>query len=110
MSDQLDTTRTPAPVDDSGCLRWVMAVPLTILYTIAALCCYAALTIRPSGSWDRDAYGAIALASWLTVTAGVLGLLLTVVPPTVRRATGPWWLAPPLILSTIVVVRWALST
>ncbi|MER6103823.1 hypothetical protein ABT115_16215 [Streptomyces sp. NPDC001832] len=108
MSDQFETT--PVPGGDSGCLRRIMAVPLTILYAIAAFCCYTALITRPSGSWDQDAYGAIALMCWLTIAVSVLGLLVTVAPPTVRRAMGPWWLGPPLILSAIAMARWVLGT
>ncbi|MFF2407043.1 hypothetical protein [Streptomyces sp. NPDC058092] len=107
MSDQFETTR--APEDDSGCLRRVMAVPLTLLYVIAAFCCYTALITRPSGSWDQDAYGAITLMCFLAIVVSGLGLLVTVVPPTVRRAMGPWWLAPPLMLSAIAVARWVLG-
>lgn len=108
MSDQFETT--PVPGDDSGCLRWVMAVPLTILYAIVAFCCYTALSTRPSGSWDQDAYGAITLMCFLAIAVSALGMLVTVAPPTVRRAMGPWWLAPPLILSAIAVSRWVMGT
>lgn len=104
MSDQIETS--PVPEDDSGCLRRVMAVPLTILYVTAAFCCYTALITRPSGSWDQEAYGAITLMCSLAIAVSTLGLLLTVAPPTVRRAMGPWWLTPPLILSGIAVARW----
>lgn len=86
-----------------------MGVPLTILYVIAAFCCYSALTTRPSGSWDKDAYGAITLLCFLTITVSVIALVITLAPPTVRRAMGPWWLLPPLILSAIAVARWALG-
>ncbi|MFE4450898.1 hypothetical protein [Streptomyces sp. NPDC056796] len=111
-SDRSGTTPVPLPLpqDDSGCLRWVMAVPLTILYAIAAFCCYTALITRPSGVWDQDAYGAISLMCGLAVAACVLGLLVTVGPPTVRRAMGPWWLAPPLLLNVIATARWVLGT
>lgn len=102
-------TTAPTPGDDSGCLRRVMAVPLVILYAIAAFCCYTALITRPSGSWDQDAYGAIALMCFLTIAAGALGLLLTLAPPTVRRAMGPWWLAPSLILGAVAATSWFLG-
>ncbi|MFH8473586.1 hypothetical protein [Streptomyces sp. NPDC018000] len=107
MSDQFETTR--APGDGSGCLRRVMAVPLTLLYAIAAFCCYTALITRPSGSWDQDAYGAITMMCFLAIVVSGLGLLVTVVPSTVRRVMGPWWLAPPLSLSAIAVARWVLG-
>ncbi|WP_425977192.1 hypothetical protein [Streptomyces sp. SR-10] len=38
-----------------------MAVPLGISLLLAAGLCYSAWTIRPSGTWDEDAYGAIGL-------------------------------------------------
>lgn len=107
MSDQHRVSR--AAGDDSGCLRRVMAVPLTILYAMAAVCCHAALITRPSGSWDQDAYGAIALMSFLALALSAFGLLLTVAPPTVRRAMGPWWLLPPLAISAVAAMRWALG-
>lgn len=44
-----------AAEDDDGCLRRVMAVPS------GSLSCYSAWTIRPSGTWGEDAYGAIGL-------------------------------------------------
>ncbi|MCA1272546.1 hypothetical protein LCE32_21235 [Streptomyces sp. 7G] len=86
-----------------------MAVPLTILYALAAFCCYTALITSPSGSWDQEAYGAIALMSFLALALSALGLLVTVAPPTVRRAMGPWWLMPPLVISTVAAIRWALG-
>ncbi|MGV0095008.1 hypothetical protein [Streptomyces californicus] len=99
----------PAAGGDDGCLRRVMAVPLTLLYAAAALCCHAALITRPSGSWDTDAYGAIALMCFLALAACALGLLLTLAPPTVRRAMGRWWLAPPLVLGAIAAAKWILG-
>lgn len=107
MSDQIETT--PVAGDDSGCLRRVIAVPLTIIYAIAAFCCYTALITHPAGSWDQDAYGAITLMCFLTIAVSALGVLVILAPPTVRRAMGPWWLAPPLILSAIAVARWVLG-
>ncbi|MFJ3935104.1 hypothetical protein [Streptomyces parvus] len=46
--------------------------------------------------------------SFLALAFSALGLLVTVAPPTVRRATGPWWLAPPLVISAVAAIRWAL--
>ncbi|MFE2844499.1 hypothetical protein ACFXKS_13190 [Streptomyces scopuliridis] len=77
-----------------------------ILHLLAAWCCYTALAIRPSGSWDDDARGGIVLACALTIAVSALALLITVVP-SVRRAMGPWWLAPPLTLGAVAAVRWA---
>ncbi|UXY30936.1 hypothetical protein [Streptomyces sp. HUAS TT20] len=44
----------------------VLAVPLTLLTLIAAFFCWTALTMRPSGPWDDDAYAAIVLSCVLT--------------------------------------------
>ncbi|MFD4749697.1 hypothetical protein ACFWOS_30065 [Streptomyces rubiginosohelvolus] len=95
--------------EDDGCLRRVMAVPLGILYLLAAGLCYSAWTIRPSGTWDEDAYGAITLLCFLAIVVSVIALVITVAPPTVRRAMGPRWLAPPLILGAIAATRWVLG-
>lgn len=86
-----------------------MAVPLTILYALAAFCCCTALITRPSGSWDQDAYGAIGLMCFLALVLSALGLLVTLAPPAVRRAMGPRWLAPPLFLAAIAAARWVLG-
>ncbi|RYJ30633.1 hypothetical protein CU044_0976 [Streptomyces sp. L-9-10] len=78
-----------------------------LLHLIAAGCCSMALAIRPSGTWDDDARAGIVLACALTLATSALALLITVAP-SVRRAMGPWWLAPPLILGVVAAVRWAL--
>lgn len=61
------------PDDDRGCLRIVLALPFTLLSVIAAYFCWTAVTIRPSGSWDDDAYGGIVLSCVVTLTAMRLG-------------------------------------
>ncbi|MFB7273254.1 hypothetical protein [Streptomyces sp. NPDC056244] len=87
-----------------------MAVPLVLLYTVAAGCCYYAMTIRPSGTWDKNAYAATSLLCFLTIAASTLALLLTVAPASVRRAMGRWWLVPPLVLIAVATVRWMLGS
>ncbi|MET9557625.1 hypothetical protein [Streptomyces sp. NPDC006645] len=104
MPDHSDAARA---AEDEGCLRRVMAVPLVILHALATACCYSALTIRPSGTWDDDAYGAITLSCFLTIALSAVALLITVVPPSVRRAMGRRWLVPPLALAAIASVQWA---
>lgn len=106
MSDPMENGHAAA---DDGCLRWVMAVPLGILHVLAAGLCYSAWNIHPSGVWDKDAYGAITLLCFLTIAFSLLALVITAAPPTVRRAMGPWWLAPPLLLGLIAAVRWVLG-
>lgn len=106
MSDRMEIRHA---TEDDGCLRWVMAVPLGILHLLATGLCYSAWTIRPSGAWDKDAYGAITLLCFLTIAVSVIALVITVAPPTVRRAMGPWWLAPSLIISVLATVRWIMG-
>ncbi|MEU7031708.1 hypothetical protein AB0A60_34050 [Streptomyces sp. NPDC046275] len=84
-----------------------MAVPLGILHVFAAALLVAAFATQPSGPWDHDAYAAIAVLCVLTVLTNGLALAITVLPPTVRRAMGPWWVAPPLVMGMMAIVRWA---
>lgn len=91
--------------DDRGCLRLVLAVPLVLL-TLVALCfCWAALTIRPSGSWDDDAYAGIVLACVLSIGAAgaVVGVWLL---PSVRRVMGWWWVGPAVVSGVIAGIRY----
>ncbi|QTD99838.1 hypothetical protein [Streptomyces cyanogenus] len=97
---------SPSPVDDDrGCLRLVFAVPLFLLTVIAACFCWAALTIRPSGPWDDDAYAAIVLACVLTIGAAGAAAVLWVLPP-VRRVMRWWCTGPALLLAVVASVRW----
>ncbi|GAA1426828.1 hypothetical protein GCM10009601_36790 [Streptomyces thermospinosisporus] len=95
----------PSVDNDTGCLRAVLAVPILLLTLIAALFCWAALTIRPSGPWDDEAYAAIILACVVTIgaTAAVTALWLI---PSVRRII-PWWcISPALLLGIVAGVQW----
>ena len=105
MSDQPHVAGTAG---DDGCLQRVMAVPLVLLHAIAAWFVYMALTIRPAGSWDDEAQAGIELSCVLAITASGLALLINLVP-SIRRAMGPWWLAPPLLLGAIAAARWAVG-
>lgn len=99
-------TRPYHPDDDRGCLRLVLAVPLTLLILIAAMCCWAALTMRPSGPWDDEAYAGIVLACVFTIgAAGAVAALWRV--PSVRRTMPWWWILPALLLGVVAGVRWA---
>ncbi|MEU8030601.1 hypothetical protein AB0C13_18450 [Streptomyces sp. NPDC049099] len=72
---------------DRGCLRLVLAVPLTLLTLVAGFFCRAALVTRPSGTWDHDAYAAIVLPCLptLAAAAAALGLRLLGRPVLGRR-------------------------
>ena len=99
----------PSPVDDDrGCLRLLLAVPLALLTLIAACFCWTASTIRPSGTWDDEAYAGIVLSCVLAIAAAGTGAALWLVP-SVRRATPWWWILPALLLGVVAGVRWAVA-
>ncbi|WP_043678665.1 hypothetical protein [Streptomyces xylophagus] len=98
-------TQPALPNDDRGCLRLVLAVPLALLTLVAAYFCWTALTIRPSGSWDDDAYAGIVLSCVLTIGAAGTAAVLWLLPP-VRRIMGWWWVGPAVLLGVIAVIRW----
>ncbi|OIJ64304.1 hypothetical protein [Streptomyces mangrovisoli] len=94
--------------DDHGCLRLVLAVPLTLLTVIAAYFCRTALTIRPSGSWDDDAYAGIVLSCVLTLASAGAAAALWLLPA-VRRTMSWWWIGPAVLLGATATIRWAMS-
>ncbi|MEU6243822.1 hypothetical protein [Streptomyces sp. NPDC047024] len=98
-------TRPSHPDDDRGALRLVFAVPLILLTLVAAYFCWTALTIRPSGSWDDDAYVGIVLSCVLAIGAAgaATGLWLL---PSVRRVMGWGWVVPAVVLGVVAGVRW----
>jgi hypothetical protein len=103
-----DRTQQSTTAGEQGCLRWVLGVPLVILYLIAGWFCWTALTIRPSGPWDDDARAGIVLSCVLTIAAASLAMLITLTP-SARRALNRWWLAPPVVLGLVAAVRWAVT-
>jgi hypothetical protein len=92
--------------DDRGCLLLVLAVPLALLTLIAAYFCWTALSIRPSGPWDEDAYAGIVLSCVLTIGAAAAAAAVWALPP-VRRVMRWWWVGPALLLGVVAAVRWA---
>ncbi|MGY0024533.1 hypothetical protein [Streptomyces sp. cg35] len=95
---------SPEP-DDIGCVRTVLAVPLTLLTLPAAWFCWTALTIRPGYPEDDDAYRGIEASCLVTVfLAGAAALLWLL--PSVRRVLGWPWVAPAAVLLVVAVVRW----
>ncbi|GAA3150594.1 hypothetical protein [Streptomyces echinatus] len=100
--------RPADPADDRGCLRLVLAVPLALLTAVAVYSCWTALTIRPSGPWDDDAYAGIVLACASSIAAAGGTVVLRLLPG-VRRVL-PWsWTLPALLLGTVAAMRWAAS-
>ncbi|MFB7996531.1 hypothetical protein ACFC4G_27350 [Streptomyces sp. NPDC056002] len=118
MTDPASTPARPAapahpdgparPDGERGCLRVVLALPFGVLTLIAAYFCWTAMSIRPSGSWDDDAYGGIVLSCVVTVAAAGSATALWLLP-SVRRVVGWGWVAPALVLGVTAAVRWAVS-
>lgn len=95
------------PVDDHRRrLATVFAVPLVLLTLVSAYFCWTALTIRPSGAWDEDAYAGIVLACVMSAGAAAVAAAVWVVPA-VRRVLGWGWVVPALVLGVVAGVRWA---
>ncbi|MGW6877696.1 hypothetical protein [Streptomyces xanthophaeus] len=90
--------------EDRGCLRRVLGVPLGLLHLLNAFAVCVAVFAGPQAAWDHQGYENVAAMCFLSVCLSVLGLGITLVP-SVRRAMGPWWLLPPLVLAVIAVVR-----
>ncbi|MFJ8012730.1 hypothetical protein [Streptomyces sp. NPDC096339] len=89
--------------EDQGCLRWVLGVPLGIVYTPAVFFCWLALasqTGTPSDDW-RDG---VRMAAYLSITFCAIGLLITLTP-VFRRTMGKWWYILPLLLAAVAYVR-----
>ncbi|MFD6024243.1 hypothetical protein [Streptomyces griseoluteus] len=92
--------------DDRRLLATVFAVPLILLSLVAAFFCWTALTIRPSGVWDDDAYAGIVLACVMSAGAAAVAAAVWLVP-VVRRVLGWGWVVPALVLGVVAGVRWA---
>ncbi|MER8029463.1 hypothetical protein ABTZ78_10925 [Streptomyces bauhiniae] len=99
----------PSPADDDPRpLATVYAVPIVLLTLVSAYFCWTALTIRPSGDWDDDAYAGIVLAC--VVSVGAAGVAAAVwVLPSVRRVLGWGWVVPAVVLGVVAGVRWAVG-
>ncbi|MFD9410832.1 hypothetical protein ACFWBN_27945 [Streptomyces sp. NPDC059989] len=90
--------------EDRGCLRWVLGVPLTLIHLLNAFSVFAAVFVGPEAEWDHHGYENTAMMCLVAMCLSVLGLLITLIP-SVRRAMGLWWLAPPLVLGLIAYIR-----
>ncbi|MEU9146274.1 hypothetical protein [Streptomyces sp. NPDC048349] len=90
--------------EDRGCLRWVLGVPLAVIHLLNAGAVAAAVFAGPRADWDHQGYENVGAMCFVSVSLSVLGLLITLIP-SVRRTMGPWWLAPPLVLGLIAVIR-----
>ncbi|MFD7558927.1 MULTISPECIES: hypothetical protein [unclassified Streptomyces] len=89
--------------EDQGCLRWVLGVPLGLLYAPAAYFCYLALVSRPSPR-DDPLRSDMQYLAYFTIILCAIGLLLTLTP-VFRRTMGKWWYILPLLLAAVAYVR-----
>ncbi|MEW2582760.1 hypothetical protein [Streptomyces virginiae] len=92
------------PAGDRRWARWVFGLPLALVHALNAVLVYAAVARGPQAEWDHQGYEGTAAAVFLSLCLGLAGVLITLVPP-VRKALGPWWFAPPLVLGVIAWVR-----
>ncbi|MFJ8646393.1 hypothetical protein ACIRNI_09730 [Streptomyces sp. NPDC093546] len=92
------------PEQDRRALRWVLGVPLVILHVLMAGLCFAVYRTEPQGVWDDGAYAGIDAVCLVVLFLGSWAALLTLLPSR-RRVLGLWWLAPPLALMFLTVVR-----
>ncbi|MBW5481234.1 hypothetical protein [Streptomyces bambusae] len=90
--------------EDRGCLRWVLGVPLTLIHLLNAFFVYSAVAFSPQGDWDDQGYAGLGAVCLASVALSVLGVLITLIP-SVRRAMGLWWFAPPVVLAVIAIIR-----
>ncbi|MFB7620541.1 hypothetical protein [Kitasatospora sp. NPDC056181] len=90
--------------EDRGCLRWVLGVPLVLIHAVNAVVVFSAVRFGPAGDWDDQGYAGLTVACGCAIALSLLGLAVTAIP-SVRRAMGPWWFAPPAVLGVIALVR-----
>ncbi|MFG2984053.1 hypothetical protein ACGFYQ_22825 [Streptomyces sp. NPDC048258] len=89
--------------EDQGCLRWVLGIPLALVYLPAVHLCFLALIARPAPR-DDLAREDIRFMADMSVVLCLLGLLITITP-VFRRTMGRWWYALPFLLATVAYAR-----
>ncbi|MFJ6781848.1 hypothetical protein [Streptomyces yangpuensis] len=89
---------------DRRWVPWVFGLPLALVHALNAVLVHAAVFHGPQAAWDHQGYEGTAAAVFLALCLSLLGVVITSLPP-VRRALGPWWFAPPLVLGVIAWVR-----
>ncbi|MFG2712541.1 hypothetical protein ACGFX2_18595 [Streptomyces goshikiensis] len=82
----------------------MLGVPLGLVHLLNALFVLAAVAVGPQGPWDDRGYTRISAACFMSLCLSVIGVLITLIP-SVRRAMGAWWFAPPLVLGVVAYVR-----
>ncbi|MFD9724134.1 hypothetical protein [Streptomyces sp. NPDC059072] len=89
--------------EDQGCLRWVLGVPLALLYLPAVYFCVFLLIadVHPDDDRMRDDVQAGAYAVGAICLVGLLVSLL----PVFHRTMGKWWYILPLLLAGVAYVR-----
>ncbi|MFD8789517.1 hypothetical protein [Streptomyces vinaceus] len=89
--------------EDQGCLRWVLGVPLGLLYALAAYLCWTALAARP-GPLDHPFREDVQAMGYLSTGLCALGLLITLTP-LYRRTMNRLWYVLPLALGLTALIR-----
>ncbi|THA80187.1 hypothetical protein [Streptomyces sp. A0592] len=89
--------------EDRGCLRWVLGIPLVVLYVPAVYSCFLALAMRPASPYDQLRDDARFMGGF-SVFLCLLGLLITITP-LYRRTMGRWWFAAPVLIATTAYFR-----
>ncbi|MEV7612881.1 hypothetical protein [Streptomyces sp. NPDC089799] len=89
--------------EDQGCLRWVLGVPLALLYAPAVYFCALALIAGP-GPRDDPFREDVQVLGALSAVLCAAGLLISLTP-VFRRTMGRWWYVLPLLLGAVAAVR-----
>ncbi|MFE9840837.1 hypothetical protein [Streptomyces goshikiensis] len=84
----------------------MLGLPLGLVHLLNAVCVLAAVAAGPQGPWDDQGYAGVSAACFVSLCLSAIGGLITLIP-SVRRAMGAWWLAPPLVLGVVAYVRMA---
>ncbi|WP_371617330.1 hypothetical protein [Streptomyces sp. NBC_00454] len=89
--------------EDQGCLRWVLGVPLALVYLPAVYLFTILLAAPVDPGDDRRREDAEALG-YAVVGITAVGLLLSLLP-VYRRTMGRWWYVLPALMAAVAYVR-----
>ncbi|MFE2144760.1 hypothetical protein ACFXA3_23985 [Streptomyces sp. NPDC059456] len=101
MTDGLGNPERPS---DQVWVRQVAGCLLVALHLLNAAVLWIVLSDGQPAGGDEDGRAATDLACLFSVCLSLAGTALTLAP-TVRRALGRWWLAPPVVLGAIALTR-----
>ncbi|WP_327284782.1 MULTISPECIES: hypothetical protein [unclassified Streptomyces] len=90
--------------EDRGCLRWVLGVPLGLIYLPAVYICVLLLMADPIAPLDHRMRDDAHTMGVVAVCISFAGLLLSLLP-VYRRTMNRWWYAVPVVLGAIAYIR-----